>query len=100
IRPDAPRGEVALAPALPANGTLGAVSRLRIGRTVLDLRLRRRAGMVSFAVRRGAGPKIIASCDLRHLAASEVLLDGEPLGAAAARFEVEGEHELLIHPGA
>ncbi|HLS47175.1 MAG TPA: hypothetical protein VK012_01570 [Gemmatimonadales bacterium] len=100
IRPDASRGEVALAPALPPDGMLGAVSRLRIGRTVLDLRLRPRAGMVAFAVRRGAGPKIFVSCDLRRLSATEVLLDGEPIGGAAPRFEVEGEHELLIHPGA
>ena len=97
VRPDAPRGEVSLAPDAARLGPSAALSRLRIGRTVLDVRFRRQGDLVSVAVRRGAGPPIVLDCSLRGVPFAELLLDGEPIAGARARFDVRDAHDLQFH---
>lgn len=97
VHPGAPRGEVMLAPDVVRLGGSAAVSRLRIGRTVLDVRFRRQGDLVSVSVRRGAGPPILIDCSLRGVTFSEVLLDGEPIAGPRTRFEVRDSHDLQFH---
>jgi hypothetical protein len=97
VHPDAPGGGATLAPDAAHLGSSAALSRLRIGRTVLDVRFRRRGDIVSLAVRRGAGPAIVVDCGVRGLPFSEVLVDGEPIAGSRARFEVRDAHDLQFH---
>lgn len=99
VSPDAPHGAVAVAPILPGEWSRLALSRLRVGRSVLDVRLRRRGETVGFAVRRGAGPRIAVRCTVRGVPVREMLLDGEPIGGTEARFDAEAEHHILLHTG-
>ncbi|MGE5925749.1 MAG: hypothetical protein ACM357_00220, partial [Gemmatimonadota bacterium] len=97
IRPDATRGEVTLAPDAALLGPSAALSRLRIGRTVLDVRFRRQGDLVAVALRRGAGPPIVVNGSLRGVSFAEVLLDGEPIAGPRTRFEVRDAHDVQFH---
>ncbi len=99
IDPDAPNGAVRIAPGLPAHGTRTGLSRLRIGRTVLDLRLAHRGATVQLSVRKVMGPPLIVDGEVPGLRAEAAELDGVALGGSRARFEATGEHELLLHAG-
>ncbi len=97
IEPDAPGGSVRIRPRLPAGDARSTLSRLRIGRTILDLRLRRRGLTAQLSLRKVMGPPLVVDCALPGLAADAVELDGVSLGATHARFEATGEHELIVH---
>lgn len=97
VLPDAAHGEITLAPDAARLGSSAALSRLRIGRSVLDVRFRRQGDLVSVAVRRGAGPPVVVDCGLRGVSISEVLLEGEPIAGSRARFEVRDAHDLQFH---
>ena len=97
IEPDASGGSVRIRPQLPAGDARAALSRLRIGRTILDLRLRRRGPTAQLSVRKVMGPPLVVDCALPDLDADAVELDGVSLGAAHARFEATGEHEFIVH---
>jgi hypothetical protein len=97
VLPDAPHGAVTLGPEAASLGSSAALSRLRIGRTVLDVRLRSRGEIVSVAVRRGAGPAIVVDCTLRGVPVAETLVDGEAMRGARGRFEVRDAHDVQFH---
>ncbi|HEU4830522.1 MAG TPA: hypothetical protein VFT04_15120 [Gemmatimonadales bacterium] len=96
VVPDAQRGVVQIAPDLAQLGGSAALSRLRIGRTVLDVRLRWRGEVVSIAIRRGAGPPIAVDCALRSAEVGELLVDGQAVTGSRARFEVRDAHDLQM----
>ena len=97
IEPDAPRASVRLAPDLDRLGSSAALSRLRVGRSVLDVRLRRRGEVASLAIRRGAGPPIMMDCTVRGAHVGELIVDGQSIGGPRARFEVREWHDVQLH---
>ena len=97
VGPDAPHGRVMLAPDLVTLGGAAALSRLRVGRSVLDVRVRRRGEVVSLAVRKGAGPPIAVDCTIRGATVRDVLIDGHPVGGMRARFEARASHDVQLH---
>jgi hypothetical protein len=97
VGPDAVHGSVTLAPDVATLGGSAALSRLRVGRSVLDVRMRRRGEVVSLAVRRGSGPPIGVDCTVRGAAVSEVLVDGHAVGGVRARFEARESHDIQLH---
>lgn len=100
IDPDAPNGAIRLRPRLPAGWSRVGLSRLRIGRTVLELRFRRRNAVTQLALRKVMGPAITVDCELPGVPVDAAELDGVALGSGRARFEATGEHELILHgPG-
>ena len=96
IEPDAPHASVRLAPELDRLGSSAALSRLRVGRSVLDVRLRRRGEVASMAIRRGAGPPIMMDCTVRGAEVGELIVDGEAVGGSRARFEVRESHDVQL----
>lgn len=99
VEPDAPGGSVQLRPALPAGWSRARLSRLRVGRTILELGLRRHGTTAQFSIRKMMGPSIVVDCELPGVPAVAAELDGVSLGAARARFEATGDHELVLHAG-
>ncbi|HET9294828.1 MAG TPA: hypothetical protein VFO06_11085 [Gemmatimonadales bacterium] len=96
VRPDAVNQAVAIQPWLPPGWEGMAIERLRVGRSVLDVRLRRRFGQVVARVERTHGPRIHVEFRLRGVAApSSVLVDDVELGGARAGFEADGHHVLI-----
>jgi hypothetical protein len=97
IEPDAPHAFVRLAPDLDRLGLSAALSRLRVGPTVLDVRLRRRGEIASLAIRRGVGPPIMMDCTVRGAEVGELIVDGQVVGGPRARFEVRESHDVQLH---
>jgi len=96
VRPDALAGAVRLAPRFPPEWDAMALDRLRVGRTVLRIRVRRRFGTTTMLVERVHGPRIHVEASVRGLPERAVAeVDGVPLGAARASFEADGSHTLV-----
>jgi hypothetical protein len=96
VQPDAPNGAVSLEPALPAGWSGMALRRLRVGRSTLDLRLRRRPDRLVLRVRKLTGPSLLLSVGLPGTPAESVSVDDVELAGPRARFEVAGEHEVEL----
>jgi hypothetical protein len=95
VVPDAPQGVLTLAPWFPSSWRETALLRLRIGATLLDCRLRRRQETVSLFAEKVSGPPVTLTARLRTggpLLGTAV--NGEPLGAATIRCEVESGVEV------
>lgn len=99
VIPNALESAVQLAPLFePAWDTMG-LDRLRVGKTVLSIRLRRRFGQVAARLERVHGPRIHVDFRLRGQAVTEaVTLDDIELRGDRVGFEVEGNHALVWHP--
>ncbi len=98
VTPNALENAVQLAPLFdPAWDTM-ALDRLRVGKTVLSVRLRRRFGQVAARLERVHGPRIHVDFRLRGAAAADaVTLDDVELRGGRVGFEVEGNHALVWH---
>jgi len=98
VRPNALDGAVRIAPWFPAEWDAMALERLRVGRTVLTVRLRRRFGQVAARVERVHGPRIHVEFDLRGVPADAVVqVDDVELRGGRAAFEADGAHALVWH---
>jgi hypothetical protein len=97
VTADALRGAVSLEPWLPPDWPAATLHRLRVGGTTLSFRLRRSSHGITLLVERQSGPRLTLHCRLRNPGEWIVLVDGEPLGAGRAVFEVTGEHEVGWH---
>lgn len=95
VRPNALEGAVRLAPWLPPGWDAMSLDRLRVGKTVLSVRLRRRFGQVAARVERVHGPRIHVEFVLRGGPGGPVLLDDEELAGGRASFEADGSHALV-----
>lgn len=77
VAPDAPRGRLALAPALPGDLERLDVHGLRVGETVYDIRLRRQPGWLDVGARRMSGPPLwITLAPWLEAAPGHVAVDG------------------------
>lgn len=98
VRANALEGAVRVAPWLPAGWDAMSLERLRVGRTVLTLRLRRRFGQVAARVERVHGPRIHVEFHLRGLPpGASVQVDDVELQGGRAAFEADGAHALVWH---
>lgn len=99
VVPDALEGAVRMTPWFPAEWDAMSVERIRVGRTVLSVRMRRRFGQVAARIERVHGPRIHLEFALRgEPALSTVLLDDVELGSGRVAFEADGTHALVWHP--
>ncbi|MEO8140502.1 MAG: hypothetical protein ABI742_12690, partial [Gemmatimonadota bacterium] len=95
VSPDAPRESLALEPVLPDAWPEMTLRRLRVGSTMLNLRLRRRPGAVVFRIERLQGPRLRLSVALRaRVPLGGLTLNDEPLGGGRAVFDTGSEDEV------
>jgi hypothetical protein len=97
LEPDAPEAALGVAPSLPAGWNGFALRRLRVGRSLLDLELRRRPEAVVLRVAHLFGPRMVLTTSLRGQVVDATEVDGEPLPASRARFETHDRHEVRFH---
>jgi hypothetical protein len=92
VEPVALDNAVTLAPRLPGGWREMALRRLRIARTTLDVRVRRRPAGLAVQLVVTHGPRLLVRLAPRlDFAPSGVLVAGESLAGGEVRFEVEGE---------
>jgi hypothetical protein len=98
VIPDALNFGVTVRPALPPAWPEMALRRLRVGGSMLDLRLRRRPGRLVLRVEllQGPRPRMVAELPAAY-PVSQVTLDDEALGGTRATFEVAGSHEVTFY---
>jgi hypothetical protein len=94
LEPDAPDAALALAPILPAGWSGYALRRLRIGRSLLDLELRRRPGAIVVRTAHLFGPRLVVTIDLRGVGVETTEVDDIALAGGRARFEAHARHEV------
>jgi hypothetical protein len=98
VRPNALESAVRIAPWFPPDWEVMELERLRIGRTVLGVRLRRRFGQVAARIERIHGPRIHVEFELRGAPAAQmVALDDAELAPGRVAFEADGRHALVWH---
>lgn len=93
--PDAPGEALALEPFLPEAWHEMTLRRLRVGATMLDLRLRRRPGAIALRVEKLQGPRLRLAVSLRaRVPLTGLTLNDEPLGGNRAVFDIGAEDEV------
>lgn len=98
LQPDAVAGTLLVQPSLPGQWPEMALRRLRVGQSLLDLRLRRRPGRLVFRVELVQGPRLRLSVELAGSnAVREVMLDEVMLGGSRATFDVAESHEVSFY---
>lgn len=97
VRASALESAVRVAPWFPPGWDGMALERLRVGRTVLSVRMRRRFGQVAAQVERLHGPRIHVEFELRGEAAGPVHLDDVAMPRGRVAFEADSRHALLWH---
>jgi len=96
IVPLALDGVVRLAPALPERWDRMTLERLRVGRTTLDVRLKRRPGAITFHARVTHGPRILLEVvPVLPFAAAGILVADAQLPGPALRAEVEQDLDAV-----
>lgn len=84
-----------LAPALARDETILEARRVRFGRTILDLCLRRRHDRIVLKIARRFGPSLAVRVRWGGPEPIEaVLIDTDPMGRQPVSFQVETEHEV------
>jgi hypothetical protein len=97
VVPSAPDEAVSLSPWLPPEWARMQLRRLRVGRTVLDVELRRRPGQLIARVSRSFGPGIQLRLTPRTDApVAGITVDDVALGGDGARFQVRDRHEVIF----
>lgn len=84
-----------LAPVLALDETILDARRVRFGRTILDLALRRRQGRIVLKIARRFGPSLPVRASWGGPEPVDaVLIDENPMGRQPVSFQVEAEHEV------
>ena len=94
LEPDAPDAALSLAPILPPGWTGYALRRLRLGRSLIDLELRRRPGAIVVRTAHLFGPRLVVTVDLRGVGVEATEVDDVALAGGRARFEAHARHEV------
>lgn len=98
VVPDALNFGLTVRPSLPPAWPEMALRRLRVGSSLLDLRLRRRPGRLVLRVELVQGPRPRLTVELpKSYPVSQVTLDDEALGSTRATFEVAQSHEVSFY---
>jgi glycogen debranching enzyme len=97
IVPRALDDTLTLTPWMPEEWDRMSLRRLRVGRTVLDLELRRKPGQLLVRIRRTFGPGIRMRLAPRTAATPvSFAVDEVELGGAGAQFQVSDQHEVVF----
>ena len=94
LEPDAPNAALALAPRVPPGWSGFALRRLRIGRSLLDLEMRRRPGSLVLRTAHRFGPRLVLTAGVRGADVEATEVDDVLLAGARARFETHDRHEV------
>ncbi len=98
VEPSALEGGVRVAPWFPPDWDSMSIERIRVARTVLSVRIRRRFGQVAARVERVHGPRMHVEFALRgDPALATVQLDDVELGSGRVAFEADATHALVWH---
>ena len=93
---DESAGALSLMPALPREWPSMALERLRAGKAVLDVEVRRRPSATAVAVRVRSGGPLTVSVELPDAAVAQVDLDDVVMPANRARLEARHDHLLVF----
>ena len=93
LEPAAAETALSVAPLLPDEWPGMALRRLRVGRTLLDLELRRRPGALVLRAVHRFGPRLVLTVAPRGVDIEAVEVDDVGLSGVRARFEMHGRHE-------
>lgn len=96
LSPDAPAGNVQLAPLLEAGWPRMALLGVRVGATTFDLYFQRSRSGYSLRASSSHGPRVRVTVRLEELAPTGIWVDEERLGGQRAVFDLAGEHEVRI----
>jgi glycogen debranching enzyme len=97
VVPCAPEESLTISPWLPPDWPRMSLRRLRVGRTVLDIELRRRPGQLIARVARSFGPGLQLRLTPRTAALPRsILVDDVELGGSGAQFQVRDQHEVIF----
>ncbi len=100
LEPAAPEEQLTIRLRLPPDAGEMALTGLRVGRTTLTLRYRRRAGQVVLRCDVTRGPALRLTAVLDGPAGSmQVSVDEVALGSGRAVFRASGSHEVLFGLG-
>jgi hypothetical protein len=94
LEPDAPDAALTLAPLVPAGWDGFALRRLRVGRTVLDLEVRRRRQALVVRTVHLFGPRLVVTVGVRGVDVASTEVDDVELPGGRARFEAHDRHEI------
>jgi len=94
LEPDAQEATLGLAPIVPPGWAGFALRRLRVGRTILDLEVRRRPQAIVLRTAHLFGPRLVLTVVVRVVQVESSGVDDIPLAATRARFEAHGRHEV------
>jgi len=94
LEPDAPDAALALAPIVPAGWDGFALRRVRVGRTLLDLEVRRRRQAIVVRTAHLFGPRLVVTVGVRGVEVESTEVDDVGLPGARARFEAHDRHEV------
>jgi hypothetical protein len=97
LEPDAPDAALGIAPSVPAGWEGFALRGLRIGKTVLDLEVRRRPQTLVVRSVHRFGPRLVLTVEARGLDVETTDVDDVTLPGARARFEAHERHEVRFH---
>jgi hypothetical protein len=96
IAPGGSHEAVTLRPQLPAEWSTMALRRLRVGRSLLDVELRRRRGDLVARVRRIYGPRPVVSLEPHGGPFGMAVVDEVELPGGRARFEAADRHVIVF----
>jgi hypothetical protein len=97
VSPCALEEAVTVAPWLPPHWARMSLRRLRVGRTVLDIELRRRPGQLITRVTRSFGPGLQFKLAPRTEGSPlNVMVDDVSMGGTSAQFQVRDQHEVIF----
>jgi hypothetical protein len=94
LEPDAADAALALAPIVPAGWDGFALRRLRVGRTLLDLEVRRRRQAIVVRTVHLFGPRLVITVGVRGVEVESTEVDDVGLPGARVRFEAHDRHEV------
>ena len=96
VTPETSSDAVTLHPLLPAEWPMMALHRLRVGRTLLDVELRRRRGDLVARLRRRFGPRVVITLAPRGAWFESVVVDDVELPGGRVRFEAADRHVIVF----
>jgi hypothetical protein len=97
LEPDAPEAALGIAPSVPPGWAGFALRGLRIGKTVLDLEVRRRPQTLVVRTVHRFGPRLVLTVSARGIDVEATEVDDVTLPGARARFEAHERHEVRFH---
>ena len=97
LEPDAPSDALAVTPWARLGWPRWALRRLRVGRTVLDLELRRRGEWLELRMHHRSGNRLVVTAGVRGAEVGGIVADEIELPGPRARLHTHERHEIRFH---